>query len=47
MRVENEGTFRAHLQATSLQALPPLGMCVVVRVLLQEPHQQEAHQHTA
>lgn len=33
MRVENEGTFRAHLQATSLRALSPLGVCERVRVL--------------
>ncbi|MCV8925801.1 hypothetical protein ODW05_23390, partial [Escherichia coli] len=39
--------FRAHLQATSLRALSPLAVCGLVRALLQEPHQQEAHQHTA
>lgn len=31
MRVENAGTFRANIQATSLQALSQLALCEVIR----------------
>ena len=47
MWVENEGTFRAHLQATSLQALSPLALCERVRFLLRASNWKQGYTATS